>query len=141
MGICPDLEHTTSGGGGFPGSSKWFVLDPVTLLPADGRVPAFCVRVGNGGGIFISNWSRLPEEIAQLSGSPTSSEPAEKKRTTSNGTFAHTTNFVFISHKMRENYTVKIFVLLAIESHDSSPRWVASTFAASCNRSRESVNS
>jgi hypothetical protein len=48
MGILPELGHTTSVGGGFPGSFR-LVLDPLTLLPDNEQVPVVCLEMGDAG--------------------------------------------------------------------------------------------
>jgi len=69
MGILPELGHTTSVGDGFPGSSKWFVLDPLTLLPDNEQVLVVCLETGDCGGVRLCRIGRACRcKIARVSG-------------------------------------------------------------------------
>jgi len=79
MGILPELGHTTSVGDGFPGSSKWFVLDPLTFLPDNEQVPGVCLEMGDAEEYVLCRIGRAClGKIARVSGSPKSSEPADE---------------------------------------------------------------
>jgi hypothetical protein len=71
MGIIPDLGYTTSAGGG----------SPLELLPDKEQGPAVCLEMRSVREYVLCRIGlACLGKIARVSGSPNSSEPAEKKR-------------------------------------------------------------